>query len=111
MRGYEQAVYKEQGLLEFKRNPLIEALPELMDSGEILAKLTKTPPYDRAHRLLTARERIQHAERLRQFHQPGMGLHFLLSSCTSWCRKTPSFSGGRHLAYWMSIVLLMKALG
>jgi hypothetical protein len=87
MRGYEQAVYKEQGLLEFKRNPLIEALPELMDSGEILAKLTKTPPYDRAHRLLTARERIQHAERLRQFHQPGMydlDIAYKVARCIRW---------------------------
>ena len=87
MKGYERAVYKEQTLIEFKRNPLIESLPELMDSGEILTKLTKIPPYDKAQRLLSARERIQHAERLRQFHQPGMydlDIAYKVARCIRW---------------------------
>ena len=68
----ERAVYKEQTLIEFRGNPLIESMPELMDSEEILECLTKVPPYDSSERKLSARDRIQQVERIRQFHQPSM---------------------------------------
>ena len=87
MRPYERAIYREQSLIEFKRNPLIEALPELMDSEQILERLTKIPPYNRSQRLLSARERMQHCERLRQFHQPGMydlDIAYKVARCIRW---------------------------
>ena len=70
----KRAVYTEQTLIEFKGNPLIESLPELMESEEILERLTKTPPYDATERKLSAKDRIQQVERIRQFHQPSTTL-------------------------------------
>ena len=93
MRPYERAIYREQSLIEFKRNPLIEALPELMDSEQILERLTKIPPYNRSQRLLSARERMQHCERLRQFHQPGMydlDIAYKVARCIRWGWSGPS---------------------
>lgn len=83
----EKAVYREQTLIEFKGNPLIEAMPALMDSEEILEKLTKVPPYDSAERKGHAVDRIQKMERLRQFHQPGMydlEIAHRVSRCIRW---------------------------
>ena len=83
----ERAVYKEQTLIEFRGNPLIESMPELMDSEEILECLTKVPPYDSSERKLSARDRIQQVERIRQFHQPSMhdlDIAYKVSRCIRW---------------------------
>ena len=83
----KRAVYKEQTLVEFKGNPLIESLPELMDSEEILERLTKAPPYDAAERKKSAKDRIQQVERIRQFHQPSMydlDIAYKISRCIRW---------------------------
>ena len=83
----KRAVYTEQTLIEFKGNPLIESLPELMESEEILERLTKTPPYDATERKLSAKDRIQQVERIRQFHQPSMydlDIAYKISTCIRW---------------------------
>lgn len=82
-----RAVYREQALAEFRGNPLIEAMPELMGSEEILEKLAKAPPYDGTERGMPATDRLQQVERLRQFHQPGMydlELAYRAARCIRW---------------------------
>lgn len=83
----ERAVYREQTLIEFKGNPLIESMPPLMDSEEILVRLTKSPPYDGSERRMPATDRIQQVERIRQFHQPSMydlDIAYKISRCIRW---------------------------
>ena len=83
----ERAVYRAQTLIEFQGNPLIESMPDLMDSEEILDCLTKAPPYDGSERRLSARDRIQQVERIRQFHQPSMhdlDIAYKVSRCVRW---------------------------
>lgn len=83
----EKAVYRQQALIEFQGNPLIESLPELLGSEEILENLTKAPPYDGTERRLPGRERIQQVERIRQFHQPSiydLDIAYKISRCIRW---------------------------
>ena len=83
----ERAVYKSQALAEFMGNPLIEALPDLMDSEEIISRLSEFPPYSQEERLMGARERLQQAERLRHFHQPcihDLDIAYKVARCIRW---------------------------
>ena len=84
---YEKAHYREQELEEFAGNPLTEALPELMDSAEMLAALAKAPPYDGKCRAKDARWRLQQAERIRHFHQPSrydLDIAYKVARCLHW---------------------------
>lgn len=97
----KMAEYKEQSLDEFRGNPLIEGLPDLLDGDEIIARLSDFPPYSPGERLGGARERLQKAERLRHFHQPCMhdlDIAYKVSRCIRWGYVTRNPREAQHFA-------------
>lgn len=52
------AEYLEQVLPEYQKNPLIEALPDVMSDDDTIAALTTLPTYSEEERHLDARYRI-----------------------------------------------------
>ncbi|MBB4825595.1 hypothetical protein HNO89_002831 [Sporosarcina luteola] len=45
-REIRSAVYNDQEIIDFKGNPLIEALPPILSPEEAYEKLSYYPPYD-----------------------------------------------------------------
>ncbi len=66
-----EADYLEQVLPEYRDNPLIEALPDIMSDDETIAALTNTPTYSEEERNLDAKYRIHCLSRLlHDYYQP-----------------------------------------
>lgn len=65
-----QAVYSEQVLSEFKGNPLIEALPPIWDSSEVVDMLSHSAGHHDGERQLDARYRMHCVLRLFRYFQP-----------------------------------------
>lgn len=66
-----KAEYLEQTLPEYRGNPLIEALPDIMSADETLSRLTRTPAYSKEERNIDAKYRIHCLSRLlHDYYQP-----------------------------------------
>ena len=66
-----EANYLEQVLPEYRDNPLIEALPDIMSDDDTIAALTATPAYSEDERKLDAKYRIHCLSRLlHDYYQP-----------------------------------------
>lgn len=66
------AVYKEQELMDFRGNPLIEALPMILSPEEAYEKLSYYPPYEEQEVNLPAHIRYHAIPRINKFFQPVM---------------------------------------
>lgn len=66
------AVYREQIIPEYRGNPLIEALPEIVPSNGIVSRLAHFPSYDKEERQLDSQYRIHLIGRLYDVFQPLM---------------------------------------
>lgn len=73
------AEYKEQFVAEYKGNPLIEALPQILSKEEVIEKLLLYPPYSSKEKLLEPHYRVHVVQRLFQCFQP-LGIHIDLES-------------------------------
>lgn len=70
-RGDEvDALYKSGQLSIYRDNPLIEALPPLLNEDETMAALMRHPRYDAFERQLPAHERLHLIQEVLQFFQP-----------------------------------------
>lgn len=65
-----EAQYKEQIIPDYKRNPFIEALPNLLSPQEVIEKIANYPEYDKGERQLESFYRIHMIDRLFQVFQP-----------------------------------------
>ena len=66
-----EANYLEQVLPEYRDNPLIEALPDIMSDDDTIAALTATPAYSEDERKLDAKYRMHCISRLlHDYYQP-----------------------------------------
>lgn len=66
----EVAVYKEQLIEEYKNNPLIEALPKINSSVEVIKSLANYPYYNKDEKELEKHIRLHIIQRVFQFFQP-----------------------------------------
>ena len=66
----EEAQYKEQVIPDYRGNPFIEALPEVLAPVEVVEKLAFYPIYNKDERLLDSHYRIYMIDRLFQIFQP-----------------------------------------
>lgn len=73
------AQYKEQIISEYKGNPFIEALPEIISSEEVVSKLANFPPYNKEERQLDNQYRAHLVGRLYDVFQP-LAIHLDLES-------------------------------
>lgn len=64
------AVYHSQQLIDFKGNPLIEALPPILSQEEAFEKLSYYPPFDEKEKELSPQLRYHALIRLTRFFQP-----------------------------------------
>ena len=84
---YKDAEYLEQILPEYRGNPLIEALPEIMSREDTLECLTRTPDHDDSERNLDAKYRLHCVSRLlHDFYQP-FPQHLTIQECISVCLR------------------------
>lgn len=74
--GIEASVaqYKEQVIQDYKGNPLIEALPDIVSKFEVMDQLAVYPYYDENERNLESHYRCHLIQRLFQYFQP-LGNH------------------------------------
>lgn len=66
----ETAVYKEQLIEEYKNNPLIEALPNINSSVQVIKSLANYPYYNPEENELEKHIRLHIVQRVFQFFQP-----------------------------------------
>ncbi|HBX49101.1 MAG TPA: AAA family ATPase [Clostridiaceae bacterium] len=65
-----EANYKEQVIPDYKGNPLIEALPNLLSPHEVIEKIAVYPEYHKSERQVEGYYRIHMIDRLFQVFQP-----------------------------------------
>jgi hypothetical protein len=68
----EVANYREQELVDYRDNPLIEALPTVLSAEDAFDQLCYLPVYDGKERLLSPHLRYHAIPRLQRFFQPVM---------------------------------------
>lgn len=66
-QGIMPAVYNEQEIIDFKGNPLIEALPPIFSPEEAYEKLSYYPPYNVAEANLPTHIRYHAIPRINKF--------------------------------------------
>jgi hypothetical protein len=66
----EIAEYKEQALLEYQGNPLIEALPNILNINEFTKLVSAKPLFANSERNLDASVRLHHVYRVLDYFQP-----------------------------------------
>lgn len=64
------AIYKEQLIEEYKNNPLIEALPNINSSIDVIKSLANYPYFQEEERALEKHIRLHIVQRVFQFFQP-----------------------------------------
>jgi hypothetical protein len=74
----EQACYREQKVPSFQGNPLIEALPPLLEKEEVFKRMRISPVYEEQHRHYSLEERLLLLGHGRRFFEP-MSMHFDLA--------------------------------
>ncbi|NME07802.1 ATP-binding protein [Psychrobacillus sp. BL-248-WT-3] len=67
-----EADYKEQEVMDFQGNPLIEALPPILSPEEAYEALSYLPPFDESEIYLPTHVRYHAIPRINQFFQPVM---------------------------------------
>ena len=76
------AEYKEQDILEYQGNPLIEALPPIYSQEEVIDRLSMYPPYNKEERYLNDYHRVHLISRVLQYFQ-AMPIHLRIESSIS----------------------------
>ncbi|WP_230198786.1 ATP-binding protein [Massilibacterium senegalense] len=76
------AEYKEQEILEYQGNPLIEALPPIYSQEEVIDHLCMYPPYHTEERNLNDYKRVHLITRLLHYFQ-AMPIHLKIESSIS----------------------------
>ncbi|WP_308303548.1 hypothetical protein [Bacillus canaveralius] len=71
-RNITPAVYKEQEVIDFRGNPLIEALPPILSPEEAYENLSYYPPYEEHEINLPTHIRYHAIPRINKFFQPIM---------------------------------------
>lgn len=72
LRNIPKAIYIEQEIIDFKGNPLIEALPPILSPEEAYEKLSYYPSYDIKESNLPSHIRYHAIPRINKFFQPVM---------------------------------------
>ena len=71
LRGrHETATYHNTGVNRYMHNPLIEAMPKILEESEVMQQLRKFPMYDSAERTLSVETRLQFIQTLRDVFVP-----------------------------------------
>lgn len=81
------ASYHDGELIEFRNNPLTEALPPIQDLDVLGRRLMIRPPYEHTDRFLSGRERLEMTQRIIRFHQPtgfDIDIATRLDKCIRW---------------------------
>ncbi|MFD1173948.1 AAA family ATPase [Oceanobacillus picturae] len=73
------AEYKEQDILEYMNNPLIEALPPIYSQQQVIDELSMYPPYNNEERYLEDYKRIHLIQRVLHYFQP-LPMHLQIQS-------------------------------
>ncbi|MBS4220057.1 ATP-binding protein [Bacillus sp. FJAT-49711] len=76
------AEYREQEILEYRGNPLIEALPPIYSQEEVIDRLCMYPPYNKEERYLNDHQRVHLISRLLQYFQ-AIPIHLRIESSIS----------------------------
>ena len=71
----ESAVYRKQKVPSHQNNPLIEALPPLLEKEEVYKRIRIQPEYEEGHRQYSVEERLLFLGHGRRFFEPMSG-HF-----------------------------------
>ncbi|PEI51998.1 ATP-binding protein [Bacillus pseudomycoides] len=71
-RNITQAVYVEQEVVDFRGNPLIEALPPILSPEEAYEKMSYYPAFDEIEASLPTHVRYHAIPRINRFFQPVM---------------------------------------
>lgn len=66
----EMAEYNEQVISDYRGNPLIEALPQIMSKDEFTEAVSYYPPFEDSERLMSAEYRLHCVMRLLKYFQP-----------------------------------------
>ena len=74
---YEEAVYKEQDLEEYKYNPFIEALPPIFSEEAVIEQFSVEPHIDDIDRSKAENIRFHVIKRIKKFLQP-LPIHIVL---------------------------------
>lgn len=74
---YENAVYKQQELDEYKNNPFIEALPNIFNEEDVVDKFTLFPNINNEDRIKPSNIRYHIIKRAKNFVQP-LPIHIIL---------------------------------
>lgn len=75
----EVADYKDQIIEDYRDNPFIEALPEILTKEEVIHKLANYPPFNENERYLEGHYRYHIVQRLFQYFQP-LSIHIDLEN-------------------------------
>ncbi|SHJ75229.1 AAA domain-containing protein [Clostridium cavendishii DSM 21758] len=73
----EDAVYKEQEIVEYANNPLIESLPNIFTEDDVINKFSVTPIISRADKNKPSNLRYHIIKRAKHFIQP-LPVHFIV---------------------------------
>lgn len=76
------ADYKEQEILEYQGNPLIEALPPIYSQEEVIDRLSMYPPYNKEERCMNDHQRVHLISRLLHYFQ-AIPVHLRIESSIS----------------------------
>lgn len=76
------AEYREQEILEYQGNPLIEALPPIYSQEEVIDRLSMYPPYNKEERYLNDHQRVHLISRLLHYFQ-AIPIHLRIESSIS----------------------------
>lgn len=68
--NFVEAQYKEQIVYDYKNNPLIEALPNLIEEDEVIDLLAEYPYFNKEERKLNKIYRCHLVQRIFQYFQP-----------------------------------------
>lgn len=107
----EQAVYQVSEIPNYQGNPLIEALPSILDQDDTAALLARFPEYDEACRNMPAHLRLHLIQNALQFFVP-LSVHFDLEQRFSrmirvgYQARNPALQG-----FWKDIDERVQALG
>lgn len=77
--SYVKAEYKEQYIEEYRHNPLIEALPDILSPEEVIDKISFYPKFNEEERYIDSHIRIHLIQRLYDYFQP-LPIHLDLES-------------------------------
>ena len=86
-KPFQQAVYRDKQLEEFRYNPMIEALPEPMSREQTIKSLIVRPPYRDDDRYLSYACRLDLTQRIINSHMPtsrDIDICMRIGKCIRW---------------------------